>query len=103
LAEVVGAFGSGELLQAFVGRQSFADEPVSPTSPSGRDSRPTREFPYSRYENALTGRFIAHELSEEAAGRLLESMDEWAIRSGRRFRGDLYTHEAGAGGQTLGK
>ncbi len=38
----------------------------------------------------LTGRFIAHELSEEAAGRLLESMDEAAIReymaSGCRYR-----------------
>ena len=76
-----------------VGRQSFADEPVGPTAPSGRaaselqsqtawpgapatpfpktpfaigrgrlkarlrlgrDSRPTRECPYNRYENALS-------------------------------------------------
>jgi hypothetical protein len=36
LAGVVGAFGSGEWIQAFVGRQSFADEPVGPTAPSGR-------------------------------------------------------------------
>ncbi|MBP1150335.1 hypothetical protein JOD69_002174 [Methylocaldum sp. RMAD-M] len=81
LADVVGAFGSGELIQAFVGRQSFADEDARPrrgvgkggfgapedavcdwkvatkaTFAIGRDSRPTRECPYSRYENALARR-----------------------------------------------
>jgi len=30
------AFDDGKLIQAFVGRQSFADEPVGPTAPSGR-------------------------------------------------------------------
>jgi hypothetical protein len=30
LADVVGAFGSAELIQVFVGRQSFADEDVRP-------------------------------------------------------------------------
>ncbi|BBA36962.1 uncharacterized protein sS8_5039 [Methylocaldum marinum] len=28
MVDVVGAFGSGEWIQAFVGRQSFADDPV---------------------------------------------------------------------------
>jgi hypothetical protein len=38
-----------------VGRQSFADEPVGPTVPSEKDFRPTRKYPYSRYENARAG------------------------------------------------
>ena len=47
LADVVAAFGSGEWIQAFVGRQSPADEPIGPTAPSGRaaSALPARPFP----------------------------------------------------------
>lgn len=48
----------------------------------------------------LTGRFIAHELSEEAAGRLLESMDEAAIR-GYMASGYCY-HVAEENGEVIG-
>ncbi|WP_347257660.1 hypothetical protein, partial [Methylocaldum sp.] len=46
-AGVIGAFGDGKLIQAFVGRQSFADEPVTPTAPSGRAASALPKTPFA--------------------------------------------------------